>query len=196
MTKNDLATLAAHTLRSPGDAARRILALDLDRPVMWMALALTVVLGSLLFQLSSLLFPVPPTGFPIPALISSPIFYALAMAGGVILTALVLTWAGRALGGQGRFDDMLALLVWLQALRLAAQAILLVLMILVPPFAALATLAVALLSLWIMVSFIDAAHGFGSLGRGAMTLVLAVLGLSLVLSMLLAMFGGLSTGVT
>ena len=194
MNKNDLAALAAQTVRSPGDAARRVMALELDRPVLWMALALAAALGSLLFHLSSLMFPVTPAGFPVPALLSSPIFYAVAMAGGVILSAAVLSGAGRALGGQGRFDDMLALLVWLQVLRVAAQAIVLVLMILMPAFAALATLAVALLSLWILINFIDAAHGFGSRGRAAVTLVLAILGLSLVLSMLLAMFGGLPTG--
>ena len=194
MTKTDLAALAVQTLRSPGDAARRIMGLDLERPVLWMALALTVVLGSLLFHLSSLMFPVSPAGMPLPALITSPLLYALAMGGGVVLSAQVLTWAGRALGGQGQFQDMLALLVWLQALRVVAQAALLVLMVLVPPFAAMVTLAVALFSLWILVNFIDSAHGFDSLGRGVVTLVLAVLGLSLALSMLLAMFGGLPTG--
>ncbi|MDR9484216.1 MULTISPECIES: Yip1 family protein [Sediminimonas] len=196
MNRDDLVALVVETVRRPADAARRILAWRIASSLLWMGFALTVVLNTLLFHISSLIYPMPSGAIAVPALFSSPFLYAAVMGGGLLLMALVLTQVGKMLGGVGRFEDVLTLLVWLQALRLAAQVIVLVLMALLPAFAALVTMAIGLLSLWILMNFINAVHGFDSLGRSFMALVLAILGISVGLSMLLALFGGVSVGMT
>lgn len=194
MNRDDLVALVVETVRRPADAARRILGWRIDSSLLWMGFALTVVLNTLLFHVSSLIYPVPSGAIALPALFSSPFLYAVVMAGGLLLSALVLTRIGTLLGGTGRFDDVLTLLVWLQVLRLAAQVVVLVLMVVLPAFAALVTMAIGLLSLWILMNFINAVHGFDSLGRSFLALVLSILGISVALSILLALFGGLFSG--
>ena len=197
MNKTDLAALVLETVRRPADAARRILGWRIERPVLWMGFALTVVLNTLLFHVTSLIYPVPSGAIAVPALFSSPFLYAAVKGAGLLLMALVLTRIGARLGGVGRFEDVLTLLVWLEMLRLAAQVVVLVLMGVLPAFAvALVTMAIGLLSLWILMNFINAVHGFDSLGRSYLALVLTILGLIVVLSMLLAVFGGLSMEVS
>lgn len=189
MNRDDILALVVETVRRPADAARRIIGWRIESSLLWMGFALTVVLNTLLFHVSSLVYPASPGGLPVPALFSSPFLYALLMGLGLLLMTLVLTRVGNWLGGHGQFQDVLALLVWLQFLRLAAQLAVLVLVMLLPPFAALVTLAIGLLSLWILLNFVNAAHGFNSLGRSFATLILAILGISVGLSVLLSLFG-------
>ena len=195
MNRDDILALVVETVRRPADAARRIIGWRIESSLLWMGFALTVVLNTLLFHVSSLVYPASPGGLSVPVLFSSPFLYALFMGLGLLLMTLVLSRVGNWLGGHGQFQDVLALLVWLQFLRLAAQLAVLVLVLLLPPFAALVTLAIGLLSLWILLNFIKAAHGFASLGRSFATLILAILGISVGLSVLLSLFG-FSAGMT
>lgn len=186
MNVNDLPRLAMDTLRDPRGMAARLIALDLGMPTLWAALVLGVVLNALIFSVNMMLFP---TTFPVPWLFSNPILYAAAMAVGMVLTMYVLTWIGSMMGGQGRLADVTVLLVWLQYLRLAAQAVLLLLTILMPALALMATLVVAFYSLWLLLNFLDVAHRFESLGKSALVLVFAVVGITIGLSFLIALIG-------
>jgi hypothetical protein len=186
MTLNDLPALAMDTLRDPRGTAERLIALDLGLPTLWTALALGAVLNTILFSVNMMMFP---TTFPLPGLFSNPILYAMAMAGGMVITMHLLTWVGGMMGGQGRLADVTVVLVWLQYMRLAAQAVLLVMTMLVPALALMATLVVAFYSLWLLLNFLDMAHRLGSLGKSALVLVFSVVGITIGLSILIALIG-------
>lgn len=186
MNVNDLPRLAMDTLRDPRGMAARLIALDLGLPTLWTALALGAVLNALIFSVNMMLFP---TTFPVPGLFSNPVLYAVAMAGGMVITMHLLTWVGGMMGGQGKLADVTVVLVWLQYLRLAAQAVLLLLTILMPVLAVMATLVVAFYSLWLLLNFLDVAHRFESLGKSALVLVFAVVGITIGLSFLIALIG-------
>jgi hypothetical protein len=74
-------------------------------------------------------------------------------------------------------------------MRLAAQAVLLVMTMLVPALALMATLVVAFYSLWLLLNFLDVAHRLGSLGKSALVLVFSVVGITIGLSILIALIG-------
>ena len=193
MTLNDLPALAMDTLRDPRATAERLIALDLGLPTLWTALALGAVLNTMLFSVNMMMFP---TTFPLPGLFSNPILYAMGMAGGMVITMHLLTWVGGMMGGQGRLADVTVVLVWLQYMRLAAQAVLLVMTMLVPALALMATLVVAFYSLWLLLNFLDVAHRLGSLGKSALVLVFSVLGITIGLSILIALIGAPVTEVS
>lgn len=186
MTLNDLPELAKDTLRDPRAVAERLISLELGLPTLWTALALGAVLNALMFSVNMMMFP---TDFPVPGLFSNPVLYAVAMAGGMVITMHLLTWVGGMMGGQGRLADVTVVMVWLQYLRLAAQAVLLVLTLLVPVLAMMATLVVAFYSLWLLLNFLDVAHRLGSLGKSALVLVFSVVGITIGLSVLIALIG-------
>lgn len=186
MKLNDLPSLAMDTLRDPRGMAARLIAMDLGLPTIWTALALGAVLNALIFSVNIMLFP---TTFPVPGLFSNPILYAVAMAGGMVISLHLLTWVGGMMGGQGKLADVAVVLVWLQYLRLAAQAVLLLLTILMPALALMATLVVVFYSLWLLLNFLDVAHRFESLGKSALVLVFTVVGIIIGLSFLIALIG-------
>ncbi|MDX5403405.1 MAG: YIP1 family protein [Rhodobacterales bacterium] len=186
MKLNDLPGLAIETLRDPRGTAARLIALDLDLPTIWTALALGAVLNAMIFSVNIMLFP---TTFPMQGLFSNPILYAVAMAGGMVIAMHLRTWVGGMMGGQGRLADVTVVLVWLQYLRVAAQALLLLMTILVPALALMAMMVVAFYSIWLMLTFLDVAHRFESLGKAALLLVFTVVGIIMGLSFLIALIG-------
>ncbi|WP_372893596.1 Yip1 family protein [Rhodosalinus sp.] len=187
MTTAALGQLAIETIRDPREAARRLLALDLPRSALWTALALVIVLNAAVYGLSNMLVP-PPSDVPMAAL--SPVPFAAFLAAGLIGTIYALWYVGRALGGAGSLDDVMVLLVWLQALRLAVQAALLVLVPLSPVLSSLVVLAAAVIGFWILLNFVDMAHGYGSLLKSLGAVALSVLALALGLTLFVTLFGG------
>ncbi|WP_425044267.1 Yip1 family protein [Primorskyibacter sp. S87] len=187
MTPQDLVPLAVTTITRPQDAAKQVLALNLPRNVLWLALFLAVVLNCFLFMLSNLLVPAPAD---MPVQVTSPTIYGAIVGGGLVLTITSLTFVGRAMGGQGSFNDVMALMVWMQLLRVALQAVALVLMLTVPILSMLLVLAAALVGLYIMVHFINEAHRLNSLGRAVFVLLGAVFAIALAMMVLLSLMGG------
>jgi hypothetical protein len=187
MTTAALGELAIETIRDPQGAARRLLALKLPRNVLWTALALVIVLNAAVYGLSNLITP-PPAEVPMAAL--APVPFAAFLAAGLIGTILGLWYVGRAIGGTGTLEDVMVLLVWLQALRLAVQAALLVLVPLSPVLSSLVVLAAAVIGFWILLNFVDVANGYGSLLKSFGAIALSVLALALGLTLLVTLFGG------
>ncbi len=175
--------LAVLSVRNPAEAARRVIALDLSRDTLWIAIALVSVLNTLVFSLSNMALPV-----PLPPVMTAPAIYFLMSAGSLVLAIIALFWTGRALGGQGSMTDVMSVVVWLQVLRLIVQAFSFVLIIVAPGVSALFVMIAGLIGLWIMLHFVNEAHRFGSLWRAFGVLIAAflaiVMGLSLVLSLI------------
>lgn len=186
MTLKDLAALAMDTLRDPRGTGERLIALNLGLPVLWTALALASVLSALLFSINMAIFP---AAFPMPGLFFNPILYAVVLAGGMVISMHLLTWMGTMLGGRGSLAEVTVLLVWLQYLRLVAQAGLLLLTMIMPPLGMMATIVVAFYSLWLLLNFLDVAHRFGSLGKALVVLLMTAVGIVVGLSFLLALIG-------
>lgn len=180
------------TLRDPKAAAAIILGWNLSKEAIWTGVGLVSVIVTILSTLSNMLFPVPP---PLSVLAANPFIYFLIAAGGFVGTVYAVYWTGRFLGGEGRVEELMVLFLWLQAMRAAAQAFVLVLLVAAPVLASFVVLFVGLATLWIFVHFINAGLRFDSLGKSILVLILGALVLIVGLSILLSMLGISSVGV-
>lgn len=187
MTLTDWRPLAVATITDPAGAARTLIGLRLTRDVLWTALLLVAVLNALLFALSNIILPPPPE---LGLLFHSPMLYLAVVAAGLSLSVVSLHVIGRMLGGTGALENIMVLVVWLQLLRVAMQAIALLLALLTPAISAMVVLAAAFYGIFIMLHFINQAHGFGSLLRSAGVLLASALAILLVLSFFLSFIGG------
>ncbi|SDC86722.1 YIP1 family protein [Ruegeria marina] len=188
MTTSELRRLAWMSITDPASAARAVLEMKLERETLWLGFALAVVLNAFLHGLSNLAFG--PMTMPLPGMPISVVGYGALMAGGLALTIAAVHRVGRWLGGQGSFQDVMALIVWMQLLLVAVQAVTLVLALTIPLLSALLALAANLVALYVFLHFIDQAHRLGSLMRAVGVLVLSVLAIAFALFILLSLVGG------
>lgn len=178
--------LVRQSLSAPRDAARAVLALRLGLETLVMLLALATIANTLLFFLALALSP--PMA-ALPGLFANPALYALVMLAGILAFVVTMTRIGQRLGGKGQLADLLAVTVWLQILRVLAQAALLVAALVSPPIASLLTLAVTAFGLWLFVSFLQVAHGWDGPGNALITAGLSVLALAFGIAILLTLTG-------
>lgn len=188
----NLKDLALETLTAPRVAAARILDLRLGMDVIWPLLALVAVVNTIFYSLSITQFEVVSgiaTGMNLPLL------YLGMLAGSMVLGALVLRWVGQMFGGRASFPDLMVLVIWLQALRAAAQALLLLVMMVSPGLANLAAIGLGLFGLWLLANFLDVAQGWNSLGKSFVVLVITGLGFVFGLSLFMLLIGASAMGV-
>jgi hypothetical protein len=186
MSTDGLLKLAVNTVTAPRDVARLLLAARLGREALVTAFALVVVLNALVFGISRALFT---DGGVSIAVLDSPTAFMALQGASLGATILALTWAGRGLGGQGSYADIAVLMIWLQALRVLAQAITLLILPVSPLLGGVAVMAATALGVWIAVHFIDEAHALGSLVKSILVLVVGLLGMAIALSILLSAVG-------
>lgn len=161
------------TLRQPDVAARTVLLRQWPREAIWTGLLLVLVLNAVVHELLNLW--VPAVGQL--ALVSlSTGSYLMAS---FLLTfgfAALLSICGRWLGGSGRLMPVLSLMVWLQFVQLAIQVFLIFVMMLSPLIGGLLSLLSTLVVFFILLHFVNEAHGFASLWRAfAVVLMAAIL---------------------
>lgn len=192
MTAAYLKALAIETLRSPPAAARRILDMRLETPVLWILLVLVTVLNAVQAFLTNALFPSPG---PIAGLVGNPLLYAIASGGGLVIVVFLLTWVGNILEGKGTLAGLLSVMIWAQFLGIVGQFIVIFLALAVPPLAGLAAMGLFGVTLWITLHFLSVAHGFDSLLKALGVLILSVLGLAFGLALVLMLVGVSATGV-
>ena len=186
-----LKDLALLTVQDPAEAARQLMAIQLDRGTLWTAVFLVAVLNTLLAGLNNVLMP---NTTPIPGLFDVPAVYFFFVSGGLVLTILTLFWVGRAFGGEGSMEDIMVVVVWLQFMRVLVQATALVLLLTIPMLSILLILVAASVGIWILVHFVDQAHRFESLGKAAGVLIAAFVGMVVGVSILLSMIGVSAVG--
>lgn len=180
------------TIKAPKEAARQILALKLDGPTIWQGLALATILNAVAFVLTILAFP--PAAPPMAQAIS-PITLAVLFFVSMSVGTLSLYWGGKFIGGVASFNDLLALVTWLQYMRLAVQLGGFILMIAAPGVALLATSLALLYGVWILLSFVNEAQGFDSFGKAMANLLIGFIGLVFILSLILTFLGFGPTGI-
>ncbi|MEB8389347.1 Yip1 family protein [Rhodobacteraceae bacterium KMM 6894] len=192
MTVEFLRDLVRQSLFDPRGAASRIMALNLPRDWLWQALALMSIFNAIIYTLSvAASGPMGPEAeMIIPTAFQSPFMMTLFLIGALVITVLTLTWIGQAMGGRGQIRDILALVVWLQVMRLLVQAVLLISVLVFPALGVIVAMVASIWGIAILVCFIDRAHGFDNLLKAAAALILCVvsmvLGLSAILGVLMA----------
>ncbi|WP_299675503.1 YIP1 family protein [uncultured Roseobacter sp.] len=184
--------LALETLRNPKGAAAEIMSWQIPRSVLWMAAALIAILSTFMSTLSNMVIPVPA---PLTGMVSNPFTLFMIIAGGFIITVHALFWAGRAFGGSEDMSDLLALLVWMQTLRVVAQVAIILSVLLLPVLASFLVLFVAAATLWVFLNFISVGLQLNSLMRAFFVLIAGAVAMSLGLSFILSMIGVGAMGV-
>jgi hypothetical protein len=189
VTPRGLLRMLALTLRAPGDAARLLVGLNLSRAVLWQALALVTVVSVLVAALSPV--PMPDAG-PVGGAegeVLTPFAFALVLGVVLVMVAFALHVTGAALGGTGSLAAALTLVVWLEVLAVAVRIVQGVGVLISPVLGGLVSMGGVAVLFWTLINFINALHGFGSLGKSLLTLLLAVTGISLGTAVILSLVG-------
>lgn len=185
MTLRDVTALLRLTLVDPARGARAVLSLGVPREHHWTLFLLAIALSGAVYQATVLIVqPQVPEGAAMPSG-----FMAAAVTGGsIILLSLAIRWIGRLAGGSGGLEDVLLLVIWFQFVLVALQVVELAVMLLVPTLGAVVFYAFLAYVVWVLTNFIAVVHGFASLGRVFLGMVLALFAFAFLLSLILAPF--------
>ncbi|KCV83769.1 hypothetical protein ATO10_03375 [Actibacterium atlanticum] len=180
--------LMIQSITRPREGARAVLSLPIPPQAWRIGLALVVVLGMLLTQLSDRLLG---GGIdPISQLFrASPIMMALIMGGLTFLTAWLMYFIGLKFGGMGDFEGALALVVWLQTILLVLQVIQFIALLFFPPLAVLLGPVSLVLSLWLTTAFAAELHGFKSLLPVFIVMIFTAMALGMVIIVVMSLLG-------
>ncbi|MEM6479182.1 MAG: hypothetical protein AAF647_09065, partial [Pseudomonadota bacterium] len=85
--------------------------------------------------------------------------------------------------------NSILVVAWMQVLQVAALVVQGFLVLVSPGLGALVAFAIGIGLIWVLLSFIDVLHGFGSLGRSALLLLFVIVGIGLGLSLILGLIG-------
>ncbi len=160
-TLGGLAGQVRDSVRDPQAGARMVLGWHLAPVVLWQALALAVVANTLLVGLTERLVL---TADEL-AQVRSPLATAAIGAGSLLYSIVAAHVVGRAMGGTGRFDGALALVIWLQVVTFCIAVMQVLVLLTFPVLAFPLGLAAVALVAWLSTNFIAVLHGFTSLGK-------------------------------
>lgn len=189
---NALAAFALLTLKSPRDAAQQILAREWPREALWTAFLLSVVLNTCVYTLQQILLPLPPEVL-LPRF-SPGAYFAVVLILQISFISMLGT-TGRWLGGRGDFTSLLALVTWLQLLQAGLNGAIIAVFLLLPGMAALLNIAANIVVFFILLHFVNAAHGFGSVWRSLGVVLMASVILVFVLLFILGLIGPANLGL-
>jgi hypothetical protein len=180
--------LVIDSLARPRTAARQVLALGLAGGLLVQAAVLVTCVGMLLGWLAVRLSPGAVDAVSA-AVIGNPLVGAAAQLAIMALIVLLTVRIGRLFGGQGGLWEALALVVWLNVMMVLIQGLQLVVLLLVPPLAAILAVATLFWAVWAYANFVAELHGFRNpvLVLGAVVVTAIVLFFST--AMLLAILG-------
>lgn len=185
MTRQYFLALIKEAAQDPRRSATRILSLPLRPVELIQALILVsslAVIGVYAVAYISLVRTGEGMALPMPfGLFGLQISAMLVLAGAMALI-------GRVFGGTGTFEGALRVMVWLQGLMVVLQVIQLLLLIVLPFLAGLASIGAFFLVGWMAVGMVAGLHGFRSLG---LTFLGMMGGLVLVSFALVAVLGSI-----
>lgn len=181
----DILSLAQFTLNNPRQGLRAVLNLGLPLQSGVLALILIAILSAILSHAQLALLPV--EGNPLlDLLMGSPVRSAVLQALGLLLTAGMIHWIGRAWGGIGRLDEAVWAVAWIQFFMLVLQvAELAAILFFMPQLALMATVVGFAAFCWLLSMFVTEVHGFQSPLKVFIGIVVSTIGVSFVLSFVL-----------
>lgn len=191
---NMLRALLRQTIYAPQDAARSIIALNLPREAAWMALLLAAVINTLVYFVHLTLIPIP-DDFLLP-IIRTPMTYLVASFSLIVILVFAMYWTGRVLEGQARLPMMVSLVAWVFCVQSLADLTFMVVFIFSPMLAGLFSLVAGLYLIWVLINFITVAQGFPDKGKAILTIVLALVGLIVGLSLFMSVLGVTAMGIS
>lgn len=188
LTIQSILAMVGRTLTGPREGAEEVLALGIPRQGLWMALVLVAVLSAILGQITTFLM-VGVEGAAAAGLMGQPILTGLIQLVVLVGSVLAIYHIGRAFGGTGSFDEVVAVVVWLQFVMVCVQVLQTAMMILVPPVGGLIGLLAIVLFMWLLTHFIAVVHGFRSLGQVFVMILLSMFAIAFALSIVLSVIG-------
>lgn len=182
---NDLWRILQLTITDPKRGLRMVLQIDLPIGAGVAGLALMAVASALLLHLSLSVSALPAGNPLMDMLTASPFGTALIQGVMLVVTAVLVQVLGRAWGGQGRFDQAIVAVVWLQAIFVALQALQLVALLVLAPLSTVIGLVSVGLFFWLLTHFVAELHGFTVAWKVFLGIIMTIVALSFVLSFFL-----------
>lgn len=189
ITPGWIVAMLALTLRAPARAAERLLMLRLPRGIVIEVLVLVTALSALVAGVLPGQVPESGGGAAGPMITLAPLIYAALLGASLMLMGLGLQIVGKALGGSGSLDGALTLVVWMEVLALTLRVVQMAAGLIAPPVGVMVSIVGLIVLLWTLLNFINVLHGFRSIGRSFLALLLAVAGISLGLAVILNLIG-------
>ncbi len=170
----DLTRLTLDTPRDPKSVAKQLLGLGLLRPQIISLFTVSVCLSviSLFVSNVSMNGDDPFVIVVGPGLVMGPLPVAIMIFVMTLVSALASSRIGRMFGGQGDFNALLIVMSWLQWVQFVFQILSTLLSFISIALSGLASLLIFVLTLWIFVAMVDRAHGFESVLKSIVTIVL------------------------
>jgi hypothetical protein len=170
----DLTRLTLDTPRDPKSVAEYLLGLGLLRPQIISLFAVSVCLSviSLFVSNVSMNGDNPFVIVVGPGLVMGPLPVAIMIFVMTLVSALASSRIGHMFGGQGEFNALLIVMSWLQWMQFVFQMLSTLLSFISIALSGLTSLVIFVLTLWIFVAMVDRAHGFESVLKSIVTIVL------------------------
>ena len=170
----DLTRLTLDTPRDPKSVAEYLLGLGLLRPQIISLFAVSVCLSviSLFVSNVSMNGDNPFVIVVGPGLVMGPLPVAIMIFVMTLVSALASSRIGHMFGGQGDFNALLIVMSWLQWMQFVFQMLSTLLSFISIALSGLMSLVIFVLTLWIFVAMVDRAHGFESVLKSIVTIVL------------------------
>ncbi|MCH1387802.1 MAG: hypothetical protein L7V34_09165 [Rhodobacteraceae bacterium] len=170
----DLTRLTLDTPRDPKSVAEYLLGLGLLRPQIISLFAVSVCLSviSLFVSNVSMNGDNPFVIVVGPGLVMGPLPVAIMIFVMTLVSALASSRIGHMFGGQGEFNALLIVMSWLQWMQFVFQMLSTLLSFISIALSGLISLVIFVLTLWIFVAMVDRAHGFESVLKSIVTIVL------------------------
>lgn len=170
----DLTRLTLDTPRDPKSVAEHLLGLGLLRPQIISLFVVSVCLSviSLFVSNVSMNGDNPFVIVVGPGLVMGPLPVAIMIFVMTLVSALASSRIGHMFGGQGDFNALLIVMSWLQWMQFVFQMLSTLLSFISIALSGLTSLVIFVLTLWIFVAMVDRAHGFESVLKSIVTIVL------------------------
>ncbi len=186
LTLPQIGRLCWQTLTEPDVVARRLLGLQLGLGSGAEAVVLVAALNVVVTGLLQTILPVDTSGQAV--VVISPLGYAAIMIGAILLVALTVLVAGRALGGRGRLDEAVVLIAWLEFVAIGVALVQALFLLVLPVFGVTVFYLGLALLFWAMINFVKELHGFANRAKAALAFVGGIFVLGLVLGIILSLF--------
>lgn len=186
-----LQRLVGMSLSRPRQVAEALNDMRITRDILWTMLLLVVILRVITLSIKLQLQPDLAAALPMTLL---PFGMTVATAAVMVVLVFAIYFGGQMLGGTGRFPGALLMMIWLQGMAFAFQAVEIATSLIFPVLSLIVAVAGMGWALAAIIIAIDVLHGFRNLFKAAAVLIIATLGPIVGLSFILTLIGVTAQG--